>query len=336
MNTEKIDFVLTYLDANDVVWQASKNSYSPGENADVNPNRYREWDNLKFFFRGIEQFAPWMHKIHVVTVGHLPEWLNLNHPKLNIVRHEDYIPEQWLPTFSSRCIDMNLHRIERLSEKFVYFNDDMFLIAPTTPSDFFVNGLPCDSAVMSPQAFRYTDGIKMYMAPLVDTAVINKHFNKKMTIRQNFSKFINLKYGKELLRSLSLMMYPNFIGFYISHLPYSYLKQTYQTVWKQESDLLSQACAHRFREAMDVNHWIFSYWQLATGQFSPRKSSFGKCYQIHDVSDAKKAAAAIEAQKYKVVCVNDGIGSNGDFDQIVRIVNGALQEIFSKKSSFEV
>ena len=67
-----------------------------------------------------------------------------------IVKHEDYIPEEFLPTFQSRTIDMNFHRIKDLSEHFVYFNDDMFLINPTTKEDFFVNGLPCDSAVMKP------------------------------------------------------------------------------------------------------------------------------------------------------------------------------------------
>ncbi|MDE8160206.1 capsule biosynthesis protein CapK, partial [Erysipelothrix rhusiopathiae] len=40
-----------------------------------------------------------------------------------------------------------MHRIEGLSEHFVYFNDDMFLNKPVTPEDFFKEGLPCDTAV---------------------------------------------------------------------------------------------------------------------------------------------------------------------------------------------
>ena len=56
--------------------------------------RYRDWDNLQFWFRGVEKFAPWVNKIHFVTYGHLPKWLNVNNKKLNIVNHKDFMPER--------------------------------------------------------------------------------------------------------------------------------------------------------------------------------------------------------------------------------------------------
>ena len=58
------------------------------------------------------------------------EWLNTKHPKLNIVCHEDFIPQKFLPTFNSHTIEWNFHRIPGLTEQFVYFNDDMFLLKP--------------------------------------------------------------------------------------------------------------------------------------------------------------------------------------------------------------
>lgn len=332
---QEIDFVLTYLDSNDIAWQKQRNLYKSGENADVNPNRYRDWDNLIYFFRSIEKYAPWVHKIHVVTWGHLPEWLNTEHPKINIVKHEDYIPQKWLPTFSSRCIDMNLHRIPGLSEKFVYFNDDMFITAPVEPKDFFKDGLPCDCAVLSPQAFRLTDGICMHIAPIVGTALINRHFHKNQVIKKNFGKWINLKYGKELFRTFTMIGYPNFIGFRNFHVPYSYLKSTYQTLWNLEPELLQASSEHKFRELNDLNHWIFSYWQFASGNFSPRRASFGKCYQIHTKSDAEKAAADIRNHSCHVICVNDGIEDEKEFLRIKKCVNSALDSIFPKRSKFE-
>ena len=42
-----------------------------------------------------------------------------------------------LPVFSSPSIEAHLHRIPGLSKKFIYFNDDVFLGAPTWPSDFW-------------------------------------------------------------------------------------------------------------------------------------------------------------------------------------------------------
>lgn len=64
-----IDFVITYVNGNDIEWQKQKNEYSPNKTADINPNRYREWDNLIYLFRGIDSFAPWVHKVHFIVCG---------------------------------------------------------------------------------------------------------------------------------------------------------------------------------------------------------------------------------------------------------------------------
>ena len=104
---EKVDFVILWVDGNDPEWQASKAKYTADKGQDASANRYREWENLKYWFRGVEKFAPWVNNVYFVTCGHYPEWLNLEHPKLRFVRHEDFIPKECLPTFSSRPIDMN-------------------------------------------------------------------------------------------------------------------------------------------------------------------------------------------------------------------------------------
>ena len=41
-----------------------------------------------------------------------------------------------MPVFSSPAIESHLHRIPGLSKNFIYFNDDVFLGAPTKPEDF--------------------------------------------------------------------------------------------------------------------------------------------------------------------------------------------------------
>ena len=54
----------------------------------------------------------------------------------------------YLPTFNINSIELNLHRIKGLSEHFVFFNDDMFLIDSVRPEDFFKNGFPCDLSLI--------------------------------------------------------------------------------------------------------------------------------------------------------------------------------------------
>ena len=101
---QNIDFVITWVDGNDPEWQREKKArlghMGIPASVDDRKERYRDWDNLQYWFRGVEKYAPWVRKIHFVTWGHLPKWLNTEHPKLNIVRHEDFIPEKFRPTFN--------------------------------------------------------------------------------------------------------------------------------------------------------------------------------------------------------------------------------------------
>lgn len=331
-----IDFVLTYLDSNDEKWQIEKARYKYGEGADVSINRYRDWDNLKYFFRGIEKFAPWVRKIHFVTYGHIPSWLNLDNPKINIVNHKDYIPEEWLPTFSSRCIDMNLHRIQGLAEHFVYFNDDMFLVSPVTEETFFHNGLPCDSPTMRAAQYIMVDNKPLHLAPIIDTSLINKHFRMRKTVKEKLLNWINPKYGRFNIATLQSLSYVNFVGFRSLHLPYSYEKKTYETVWKMEPELCEKACRHRFRESTDLNHWVFTYWQYASNRFFPRSVKDGYCFQLHNIYDAQVASKVIQKRKYKMICLNDSLESNNDFESIRDCVNNELNRILPDKSSFEI
>ena len=68
MNKEKIDFVILWVDGSDKNWLEEKNKYSEKREEDVDGKiRYRDWDNLKYWFRGVEKFAPWVNKIYFVT-----------------------------------------------------------------------------------------------------------------------------------------------------------------------------------------------------------------------------------------------------------------------------
>ena len=102
-----IDFVIPWVDGSDLEWRKNKNKYSGkiDEPVDITDARYRDWDILKYWFRGVEKYAPWVHKIYFVTCGQKPDWLNENHDKLVLVNHEDYIPHEYLPTFSSHTIE---------------------------------------------------------------------------------------------------------------------------------------------------------------------------------------------------------------------------------------
>lgn len=326
---EPIDFVVCWVDGNDEEWQRQKNQYNPDIKSDSRIIRYRDWSNLQYWFRGVEKFAPWVNKIHFVTWGHIPSWLNTNHPKLNVVRHEDYIPEEYLPTFSARPIEVNLHRIKGLAEQFVFFNDDMFILKPVKKTDFFRDGFPRDIGV-------FDVGIKLDdahgSAVYNSIVLINKHFDKKIVIKKHFFKWFNLVYGKYLMKTLLLTPWRYFTGFYTPHLPNAYLKSTYEEVWRVEKELLELTSSHRFRTPLDVTQYIFKFWQLASGNFIPRKN-LGRAYTIG--SDLIKIKNAIEEQKHKLICLNDSDDID-DFDFKKNEIISSFKKILPDKSEYEL
>jgi len=101
--------------------------------------RYRDMNEMKYSLRSIEQFAPWIRKIFIVTNGQVPNWLNLNHPRIELITHDMiFANKSHLPVFASPAIESNLHRIPGLSEKFLYFNDDVMLGNEIWPDDFWL------------------------------------------------------------------------------------------------------------------------------------------------------------------------------------------------------
>jgi len=333
-NSEPIDFIITWVDDSDIAWQAEKQKYlnkSTQSNLskwNVGDVRYRDWGLLRYWFRGVEKFAPWVRKIHFVTYGHIPNWLNIEHSKLHIVKHEDYIPRGFLPTFNSHCIELNFHRIEGLSKQFVYFNVDMFLIDNVRPENFFRKGLPCDTAVLTP-IYLKQNGIR---AEINDLYIINEYFEKISVIKKDFLKWFSLKYGMNLVKTLLQLPFHYFTGFYITHMPNAYLKTTYEEVWEKIPQILTESCTHRFRESTDVNQWLFEYWQFAKGNFCPRNPNIGIMYEGKNA--ISKMCRDIEKQKYKIICCNDSIDIS-DFEEVKKNMKKAFDTILKEKSSFE-
>lgn len=326
----KIDFVITWVDGNDKVWQKEKNKYQATKDNDNKNIRYREWDNLKYWFRSVEKYANWVNKIYFITYGHIPEWLDTTNKKLVIVNHKDFIPEKYLPTFNSCAIELNMYRIKRLSENFVYFNDDMFFNDYTKPTDFFKKDLPCEYAILTTIVASGQD--KFEHRIINNMEVINKHFNMKKCIKSNFSKWFNIKYGTDQIRTLLLMSWNNFPAIKFSHSAISFKKNTFKELWKQEPKIMNDSCETKFRNFTGVNPWVAKDWQIATGKISPRKPSFSKFYIIDN--DNSEIIKDIKSNKHKLICLNDS-DKIKDFELQKQKINNAFEFKLNKKSTFE-
>lgn len=349
--TDKIDFVIPWVDGNDPKWREEFNKYVPKNKLLNTEDRFRDWDNLQYIFRAFEQFTPWVNKIYFITWGHLPKWLNVNHPKLVIVKHEDYIDKKYLPVFSANPIEINIHKIKGLSEKFVYFNDDFFILKPLKEEDFFKDNLPVDIAI----SHIMHEGLIQHIV-MNDIDLINKNFNrhvgKKLTkrgiIKENFLKWFHPNYGFYSFPTLLLLYWKTFTGFKDYHHPQSFLKSTFDEVWIREKETLEKTSSSKFRDNQDINQYLFRYWQLVSGKFYPAKASNfikrRKHVELRTLNDCENVAKDILSENYEMYCLNDATSkgrytkenmSEEDFIKSKNIIIESLQKILPHKSDFE-
>ena len=142
--TFPIDVVYTWVDGNDAEWNAARerrlaevSDATMRTRASSGRARFVDRGELRYSMRSVHLLAPWVRRIHLVTAGQVPPWLDVDDPMINLVDHRDLLPADALPTFNSHAIESVVHRIPGLSEHFLYFNDDFFLGRPTRPERFF-------------------------------------------------------------------------------------------------------------------------------------------------------------------------------------------------------
>ena len=330
MKSNTIDIVIPWVDSSDPKWQEDYMKFACEQrNVDANIHRYRDNGLLKFWFRGIEKNAPWIRKVHFITYGHVPAWLKQDHPKLHIVKHSDYIPQKYLPTFNSHVIELNLHKIDGLSDKFIYYNDDTFLINPVDESFYFKNGKPRDCAILNAVQ---PDGLSHVI--LNNLSIINKHFCKKQVIRKNILKWINVKYGAALSRTICLMPWPKFVGIKDTHLPIPYLKSTFDKLWELEPEILNATNRSKFRQNSDINQYLFRYWQLVSGEFECSNTMASSAYLDIGKDSIIKIRKELFCSRNKLVVINDA--DTLEFDSKTKKIQEEFAKIFPFKSTFEL
>lgn len=301
-----IDIVLPWVDGSDVKITQKREAVLRDWPLDRDLNsstRFRDTDLLKYAIASIKKFAPWVHKVYLVTDRQKPDWF-VEDDIFTIVDHTDFIPEQYLPTFNSSVIMLNMFRIPHLCEHFILFNDDMILNRPVKPTDFFAeNGEPRDSAIYSViPADNYFSHII-----LNNMIIVNKYFSKWDGLKHFWTKYINIKYGGKLIRSILTLPWNSIAGFYNPHIPFSYKKSSFEKVWELEPSKLDSCSRNKFRTKSDISDWVVRYFQLQSGEFVPRNIDFG---QFYEQSETTAILKDIQNSTHTMICINDSDSSN--------------------------
>ncbi|MGJ8604960.1 MAG: Stealth CR1 domain-containing protein [Marivita sp.] len=149
---DPIDAVITWVNGNTETHRRKRARYMADagasllENA-INPHRWNSDDEILYCLQSIENFAPWTRTIWIVLDSDPPDLSRLSdalRAKIRFVDHHDIFGafSAVLPTFNSLSIESMIWRIEGLSDRFMYFNDDVFLSAPLAPEDVFLGPNP--------------------------------------------------------------------------------------------------------------------------------------------------------------------------------------------------
>lgn len=341
MNTKKIqksfeiDFVVSWVDGSDESWRQKKNKRksmfeTSEDKSDVATSdiRYRESGLFKYWFRAVEKYAPWVRNIYLVTDNQVPAFLDLAKTNVILIDHKDIIDSEYLPTFNSSTIELNLFKINGLSDHFVYFNDDVYLNRKVSKSDFFDEfGNAKDTigqyVIMPTEIYDHNVAN--------NTAFLNNNYNKKNIIKTNSKYFFDIRQGyKVFLLNIILSIFPMFTGLYDPHTSISIVKKDMLQFYEMDMQELKDAFSSPFRSKDDLTIQAVRYLQIANHHERPRYYRFGRATNTHDPVSVNKL---LFDGKTKVVNVNDSEkASTADLNKILE----SFENKFPIKSSNEI
>lgn len=238
-----IDAVILWVDGDDPEWKA-KCEAARGGNPLTRRNdiggdlRFRQMREIDWCVASINKFAPWIRKIYVITAGQDPhleqtvgQWFDKPIP-VEIVDHSVIFRgyEQYLPTFQCRSIELMMHRIPGLSERFLYFNDDFFLGNHVGPDDFFTDG----------------GGVVEYASWMPNLLLDILHFlkPKKDGLKQVGFKDTMMNAAKMLGFQKTLIL---------RHNPHALLKSAGETLIREYPQCVERNCRDKFRTSSQFN-----------------------------------------------------------------------------------
>ena len=277
-----IDAVYLWVDDTDPMWQRRKAKYaklkhSPGANV---ANRFRQFGELQASIRMLAKNAPFIRNVYIVTDYQTPDLSSLkNLPfEVKVVFHEHFMPEKYLPTYSSRALTANLHRIPGIAERFLYLNDDTFVAAAAAPNTWFT-----ETGVR----LRYSSTPIPAREKLMPSEVI---YNARWaTIDLAATKaWANIEGQPE-------------------HGAHPFLKSIMIDLWNEFPEAMEEVSASRFRTPSGIlPEWLHNLAAYGTNRAEIVKGSTYKYVAINDVTSVGGIVQVLLRRgRILTVCLND-------------------------------
>ena len=292
-----MDVVITFVDGNDPLW---REDFRRQLDVPALEKRYRDWGLLRFLLRGVETHLPFARKVFLVVArdSQVPAWVDRR--QVNVVLHEEIIPAAYLPTFNSCTIEMFLHRIPDLDERYLYFNDDIFPMQDCTEEDFFPEGHP---------AIGFTRCC----------------WSRSLFKRQCLNSDRLARQAAEVEAERGFLR-PEHI---CSPMLKSACERAFDAVEEEIYASLSP-----LRESKNVCQYLFLNYMLFAGIAIDRRIS--KRHFSLAVAATNRICSFVELPDRKMVCINDVKMSREHYQTVRRRLHQAFERHFPKRSRFEL
>lgn len=319
---EEIDIVYTWVDGGDPLFISERKKFA-GQSASRDArqasldNHFRDNGELLYSLRSVEKFAPWVHRIHIVTNGQVPAWLNTDCERISLVAHEQIFSDpDRLPVFNSNAIESQLHRIPGLSRRFLYMNDDLFLCRPIYRSDYINND--------AGQNFFF-DSIPLHE---------DRHYGSVHDRAYAYTQMV----AKQLQPDTTKRYLP-------SHCPQIYDREILFHLKDLFPDAFNETASHRFRDPKDlVLRILYSIYILETSEqnnghkpITLQNYSDGYMFLMldsHVLSSIRSLTAAYRLRP-RFLCINDDIEESGKGGMVSLACRQFLKWLFPWTSEFE-
>jgi len=287
----KIDYIIPMVFDNDLKWRDSfRQCHWIKYDSNNNVTRWRSMGTEELLVRCIRAFMPFVGTIHILLARESQKRPWMDNYGIHVVYHHEFIPPQYLPTFNSRTIEMFLHRIPGLQERFIYSNDDMFPVSPMQESDFFIEEGPC----------LY----KQYMK-------LPKDFSQFAWVCKEETQLLAKLFGVDITEDTWISL---------GHGVTPMLKSTYENVWDLfPANILGSIT--RDRDWKNYNQYLFAYYQLFHGSAVETANNTSYADNTMPLADVEKTIMNAKG----IVCVNDAIKSN-DFEKFTAVVSAAIEK----------
>ncbi|RKS05934.1 Stealth-like protein [Nocardiopsis sp. Huas11] len=311
-----IDAVYTWVDGADPEHAAKRARYREGRSGlashAAGASRYTDHEELRYSLRSLRMYAPFVRRIFVVTDRQVPHWLDPDAEGVTLVDHRDIFADpDALPVFSSRAIESQLHRIEGLSEHFVYLNDDIFVTAPVGPEHFFYsNGIA--RLAFSPHQIGVGE-------PVLEEAAPNwAGKNARALLQESFGAYITNK---------------------TRHVPTAQIRSVHLELAQRYREDVERTARSRFRDPADValTTTLYHNYALLTGRGVP--TEFRGRYVDIGAEGAPDRLAALtapdEAARFDFLCLNDVDTSPERQEEVGRMMRAFLESRFPFPAPWE-